>query len=416
MELKRQLTLKNGIALGIGSIIGSGILFLPSLTYSISGQNVGYVWLLAILLCLPLLVIFTEMVKKRPESSGIEGIVSLGLGETAGSSITLLIISTVIIGMPSASIVAGRYVGYLVQDALFVKSSVAFSIVAIGTITNLLKIKTGSKIQILVAAFLIFFGLGLILFSTEQASSNYNRLLVAPKLELIMPGLLASFWAFAGFENLTFVAGEFKNPARDFYLSMIISIFFCGLLYFFLSINFAALTRHEEIDIITGLYQLTHKGDFFSSFNYFLVTFAVFAVLLNFISWIYGISRLIYSSSKKGKFFSYFSKLDKKGVPSRSILLLAFLFSITLIIDMIFPHFIEEALILVSTNFVVIYILCICSYLKIVESRWKKAMAIFLLLILAFSALTSGLKLMYSIIVYLMGALIYKYRISREGI
>ena len=39
MKLERQLTLKNGIPLGIGSIIGSGILFLPSLTYSISGQK-----------------------------------------------------------------------------------------------------------------------------------------------------------------------------------------------------------------------------------------------------------------------------------------------------------------------------------------------------------------------------------------
>ena len=65
MSLKRQLTLKNGIPLGIGSILGSGILFLPSLAYSISGQNVGYVWLLSILLCLPLLIIFTEMVKKN---------------------------------------------------------------------------------------------------------------------------------------------------------------------------------------------------------------------------------------------------------------------------------------------------------------------------------------------------------------
>ena len=351
-----------------------------------------------------------------PESSGIEGIVSLGLGKMAGSSITLLMISTVIIGMPSASIVAGRYVSYLVGDVFLVKSSVSFAIVAIGIITNLLKIKTGSKIQILVALFLIFLGLSIVVFSTEQASSNYKNLLVPPEAELIMPGVLAAFWAFAGFENLTFIAGEFKNPVRDFYLSMVISIFFCGLLYFFLSINFAALIGYEEIDIVTGLYQLTHKGDFFSSFNYFLVAFAVSAVLLNFVSWIYGISRLIYSSSQEGRFFSYFSKLDKRGVPRRSILLLALLFSITLVLDMICPHFIEEAFILVSTNFVAIYILCICSYLKVVKSRWKKIMPALLLIALVFLALTSGLKLMYSIVVYLMGSLIYKYRISRENI
>ena len=395
-------------------MIGSGILFLPSMTYSISGQNIGYVWILSILLCFPLLIMFTEMVKKYPNSSGIEGIVSFSFGEAAGSSITLLIISTVIIGMPAASIVVGRYVSHLLQDDLMIKSLVAFTIVAIGIVTNLLKIKTGSKIQNFVVFFLIFFSLILVFFSTKKASSSYYQLITTPEANLIMPGIVAAFWAFAGFENLTFIAGEFKNPVRDFYLSMVISIVFCGLLYFFLSINFAGLIRHEEIEVITGLYQLTSKSDFFASFNYFLVAFAIFAVQLNFVSWIYGISRLIYSSSQKGKFFLYFSKLDKKGNPSRSILLLAFLFSIILIIDIIFPHFIEEALILVSTNFVVIYILCICSYLRMTASKWKKLLAGFLLLIFALSALTSGLKLIYSVVVYFIGTFIYRYKTSRE--
>ena len=357
---------------------------------------------------------FTEIVRKNPDSSGIEGIVSLGLGEAAGSSITLLIISTVIIGMPSASIIAGRYVGYILwEDAPLMKSLVAFGIVTIGIVTNLLKIKTSSKIHSFMAFFLILFGLILISFSTKKASSGYQELIAIFQVEIVMQGVVAAFWAFAGFENLTFIVGEFKNPVRDFYFSMIISIIFCGLLYFFLAINFAALINHDEIDIITGLYQLATRGDFFESFNYCLAAFAVFAVLLNFVSWVYGISRLICSSSQKGKFFSYFSKIDKRGIPSRSIFLLAFLFSITLVADVVFPLFLEKSLVLVSTNFVIIYILCICSYLKITESRWQKILASILLLIFSASALTSGFKLIYSVVVFFLGVSMYKYKTSR---
>ena len=408
MGLKRQLTLKNGIPLGIGSIMGSGILFLPSLTYSISNNNVAYVWIISTLFCLPLLVMFTEMVKKAPSSSGIEGFVSHGLGEAAGSSITLLLLSTVIIGMPSASIVAGRYVSYLFSGDPILKTAVAFGIVLFGVFTNLLNIKTGSIIQNLVTIFLIIFGISLVFLTFGEASKNYSSFVVMPEVSLIAPGLVAAFWAFAGFENLTFIAGEFKNPERDFKISMFVSIVVCGLLYFFLSLNFAALVDYEGIDVVTGLYQLAEKGSSSIYLKISLIAFAVLAVLINFVSWIHGISRLIYSSSRKGKFFSYYSKLDENGVPKRSIFLLAILFSISLIVDIFSPSFIEEALILVSTNFVIIYLVCIVSYIRTTDSKLKKSVAILLFTVLGLSTLTSGIKLIYGILVYVIGTIIYQ--------
>ena len=409
-DLKRQLTLRNGIPLGIGSIAGSGILFLPSLTYSISGTNIAYVWALSVLLCIPLLVIFTEMVKRAPNSSGIENIISIGLGDEAGFGMVLLMLSAVMLGIPLAGIIAGKYVSYLFEDSVMVKTFVAVGTVAVGVVANLLNIKINSKVQGIVAFFLILFGLILVFFSTQEASAGYHRLITWPEASLIAPGIMAAFWAFVGFENLTFIAGEFKNPVRDFHLSMVIAIVFCGLLYFFLGINFAALTDRGEIDTIVGLYQLTNKGNFFDSFNYLLGAFAIFSVLLSLISWVYGISRLLYSSSQKGKFFPYFARLNKNGVPGRSILLLSALFPMILILDAMFPRFIDQALIVASTNFVAVYLLCIGSYLKIADVWWKKLLAILLLMTFGFSALTSGIKLLYSIAVYGIAVVWYRYR------
>lgn len=42
-ELKKTLGLLDGTTLAIGSIIGSGILFLPSLTFSIASYDVAVV-------------------------------------------------------------------------------------------------------------------------------------------------------------------------------------------------------------------------------------------------------------------------------------------------------------------------------------------------------------------------------------
>src|ERR1035438_5021750 len=99
MALKRQLTLKDGIGLGLGSIIGSGILFLPSMTYGLAGTNVLVCWVVTTFLCLPLLYIFSHMVESVPNESGMEGYISLGLGEHVGATIPILFLSTVGIGM-----------------------------------------------------------------------------------------------------------------------------------------------------------------------------------------------------------------------------------------------------------------------------------------------------------------------------
>lgn len=62
-NLNKVLTVKDGVVLGIGSIMGSGILFLPSFSYSLSGPDALLGWVITTLLCFPLLIIFKEMVQ-----------------------------------------------------------------------------------------------------------------------------------------------------------------------------------------------------------------------------------------------------------------------------------------------------------------------------------------------------------------
>ena len=79
-----------GITRAIGSIIGSGILFLPSYTYAQAGGDVLISWLLAIIICIPGVFFLSEMVENVKDNSGIGGFISVGLGERIGSLIPIL--------------------------------------------------------------------------------------------------------------------------------------------------------------------------------------------------------------------------------------------------------------------------------------------------------------------------------------
>ena len=75
--MNNKLSLFQAIPLGIGSIIGSGILFLPSLTYYTSEENVLLAWIITTVLCIPGVIFFSDMVKVIKDDSGMAGFVFL---------------------------------------------------------------------------------------------------------------------------------------------------------------------------------------------------------------------------------------------------------------------------------------------------------------------------------------------------
>jgi amino acid transporter len=92
------------------SVAGSGILFLPSPVYVEAGRNSLLVWVLAPLVCLPMLLMFEDMVRANPTGNGIQACIRAGLGDVVGRCVPLLFLSLVAVGLPAGSLVAGRYV------------------------------------------------------------------------------------------------------------------------------------------------------------------------------------------------------------------------------------------------------------------------------------------------------------------
>ena len=152
---KTSLGLLQSIPLGIGSIIGSGILFLPSLTYKVSGNDVLLSWVLIILLCIPGILFFNEMVQKLPSNnSNLTGLIELGLGKDVGNAVSLILLGTVIFGMPSAAIVAGSYCADFFAIPIL-KELVSFLLISIALAVNFFGLNTASWISLVISGLLL---------------------------------------------------------------------------------------------------------------------------------------------------------------------------------------------------------------------------------------------------------------------
>ncbi len=374
-QLKRQLTLREGIPLAIGSIIGSGILFLPSLTFKASQSDVLLAWLLAIVICLPGLIFFSDMVEAVPNESGMSGFVSLGLGKHVGATIPIILLSTVCIGMPASALIAAQYLQNYWPEHTFIKPLVSFALVGIAIFSNIFGMKVSGRILKIVSFLLFAVGAALVALTTKSAYVHYAVLTPQYDWHKIVSGAVLAFWAFAGFENLTFMAGEFKNPKRDLFISILIAITTCGALYFLLTANYAALVPQGEIDSLAGLYQLSALVPPKAITTFVIALFALAAVQINLNSWTAGVSRAVFSSAKGGLLPSYFSKLDANSIPKRAILLLGGLFTLSLLISNLVPNIFEALLRVVSTNFIFIYVLAIASFVLFSKSKSKKIAA-----------------------------------------
>jgi len=393
-----KLTLRQSIPLGIGSILGSGVLFLPSLTYKIALNDVMISWLLIILLCIPGVLLFSEMLKGiEGKEASMASLVQLGLGKEIANSTYVILLGTVIFGMPSAAIIAGKYVAEVIP---FYKSEMVIPFLLIGTsfLINFFGIKSSSRAASVITVLLLIISVTLIALTTQEPS-EYKVLTPSMNLGNIYEGAVLAFWAFAGFENLTFMYDQFKNPRRDLIITILVSIVFCGLIYILLVANYAALIPITNVNDNIGLLQLA-KSVSSPILIYVISIFAFFAVLINFISWTVGIVQLM-EKSVRNKVINenLIYCFNSKKSP---LYFLYTLFIINTILGLASPQLFESILKIVSSNFLILYALLISSYVFYTKVFIKKVISTILVAILILTISSSGILLIYPLILFMI--------------
>jgi amino acid efflux transporter len=393
--MNNKLSLLQAIPLGIGSIIGSGILFLPSLTYKISESDVLVSWIVIISFCLIGTVYLKRLLfQSSITERNISGMVKVGLGETVGNSVYVILLGTVILGMPSAAIIAGDYLEQTLKID-YLKEVTAFLVITFAILTNLKGVVTSSKIAGLVAALLFAISIVFIFITTGKGDMNS----VKPNFDIFKTyqGAVLAFWAFAGFENLTFLYDKFKKPKRDFLPTILISIAGCGVLYLFLVINYASIVEYSNIKTTVGLLQITDVLKL-GTLKIIITLFALFAVIINLVSWTSGVAELVKKISEK----ELIPKFPKNLNTQKSVLLLGGLFYISLFFGTFFFEYFEKMLSVVSTNFLVVYALTFLSYTIFEKNKISKIIPILAFVCLLTILSSSGAYLLYPLVLFLL--------------
>ena len=337
--LVRQLGLFDSTMMMMGIIIGSGIF----LTTGIMAQAVPSVpmillaWLLGGLLVLAGALTYAELGISLPEAGGQYVYLREAYGHLFGFLFGWKMFLVNMTGSIAALGVAfAEYFGYFfpslsTDKAIFSLKIgsftytlsrgqlVAVAVIILLTSINYVRVAFGKNVQnvltvIKIGTILVFVVLGFafaggtsIDLSLNPDGWSFGRLLTGFGLAFV-----SVFWAFDGWNNINYVAGEIKNPRRNLKFALIMGTIGVTLLYFFTNVvYFLALPLNE----LRGVVTVAERASF-SLFGATATGFISAMILVSILGALNGCifvgPRVYYAMARDGLFFRRVGKVHPR--------------------------------------------------------------------------------------------------------
>ena len=226
-----KIGLPTASALYIAAVLGTGMLVLPGLAADVAGPASVVAVAAVLLLSIPLASTFAALAARYPDAGGVATFVRLALGDTAARASGYWFFFGVGFGAPVVAALGGEYlVAALGADhSLVPYIGITFLAATLGLAAFGLRVS--GSVQLVLTGLLIV----VVVLVVASSGSAYNQANFEPFLPHGWAGVATAVslfvWAFAGWEAVTHIAAEFKNPRRIIPLATAIAIVVVGVAY-----------------------------------------------------------------------------------------------------------------------------------------------------------------------------------------
>lgn len=226
-----RIGLATASALYVAAVLGTGVLVLPGLAADAAGPASVLAVAVVLLLSIPLAGTFAALAARYPDAGGVATFVRLALGATAARATGYWFFFGVGFGVPVLAALGGGYLSAALGLGPAAVPIIGFAVVLIPLALNFLGLRVSGRVQLVFSALLVLVVVGVVVTALPSVS--------APHFTPFLPhgwggvGLAVSLfvWAFAGWEAVTHIAGEFRNPRRTIPLATAIAIAVVGIAY-----------------------------------------------------------------------------------------------------------------------------------------------------------------------------------------
>src|SRR6266436_1420338 len=347
-SLRKAMTMRYAVDLYMSSVLGSGVLVLPGLAAQIAGPASLVAWVALSIISYPLAYTFASLSARRPESGGVYSFARESLGPGAASAVGWLFILWYVTGAPVVTVIAASYLSYafpLTRTEIFLIAG----LLTLGAfLVNYRGIVVSSRVQLAVIVAIV----GLLVTAVVASAPSVNPANFTPFLPngYVPIGVSAAliFWSYLGYENVSNVAEEFKNPEKDFHRSILFSVIVIGLLYISVAVATVGTRAYTAGGSVAPFaVMLSNALGIYGAIGTAILAVIIIFGTMN--AYTTGISRVIYATAKDGGLPRMLDRVNRRTqVPDRSLMLLLGLSWITLLLFYAFDVPLETELLIPS--------------------------------------------------------------------
>ncbi len=370
--LRKAITLRYAVALYVSSVLGSGVLVLPGLAAQIAGPSSLVAWIILSFASYPFAYTFGSLSARNPESGGVYSFSKEGLGQNVATMTGWLFALWFATGAPAVTLIAASYLAYAFPLTRIETFVVAGLIIFTALVVNYSGIIVSSKVQFAIILSIVGLLVSAVVFSIHSVKIE-NFAPFFPK-GLFPIGVSAAliFWSYLGYENVSNVAEEFKDPKRDFHRAIILSVITVSILYFsvaFVTVGTRAYTAGGSVAPFAAILS-NAIGIYGAAGTAILAVFIIFGTVNAYLT---GMSRVVYAVARDGGFPKAIAKLDKKtGAPRRSLVMICSLSLLMIIVFYFLNVDLETALLIPSGAAILVYVIGSLSGIRLLRERGIK--------------------------------------------
>lgn len=300
-QLRKVLGTRDLIVYYMSTLVGSGILVVPGIALELAGPASLLAWLILAVVSFPIAAAFARFSAEYPSAAGTSYLIRRAFGDRLGASSGLFLLLLNLVVNPVLGLAAARYFAALMGwHGHTVILLVGFAAMSLGVVANMLGLRLASQVQ-LVLVFSLIVGLVAVIVVSAPAAQPERLTPFAPYgWGAVGTAVLVCFFSFFGWEHVSHVADEVRDPQRSFPRAALIVAGIIGTLYCTLALVITLVvpprTDTDTTAVLAALLRFSHGEDAAR----FGAALAVFLIVVNINAWVLGASRLLYAMARDG--------------------------------------------------------------------------------------------------------------------
>ncbi|MDE1858023.1 MAG: amino acid permease [Thaumarchaeota archaeon] len=368
-SLRKVITVRHAVAIYVSSVLGAGVLVIPGLAARTAGPASLIAWAFLALGSYPFAYTFSRLSARKPESGGIYSFTKEAFGHGISTMTAWLFVAWVVLGAPAITLAAGTYLAYafpISGPGVFVVAALILSL-AYGI--NLRGIKLSGRVQLAVVAVMLgMLMLGVVASSPGIKPGNFTPFLPRGLASVGVASALI-VWSFLGYENVSNIAAEFRDPKRDFAKSVTISVVLIGALYMAVATTVVGTWSYATGAGVTPFAEMMSSA--FGAYGGAIVSILAVVIIFSTVNaYTAGIGRVVYAAAKDGNLPRFLARVDQKsGVPRRALVALYVLVMVGLVVYYVAGVDVQSAFLATSGAAVLTYVAGSAAGVKLLKGR-----------------------------------------------